>query len=248
MGPQGRGRQAGTDAYKIAEEFAGTRKPSCSSRYGQGFQTLCRENPPAGVPIPCRPRERAGGDVAAGRRVHRLPLRTSRAPNGSPRRQPGSGKPCTSSSAHPYTEANDHEMGLRRGRSGRRWGWGTYGQGSDPDQDGKDAAAICAAACRCAAGRQTVKHGRKARTRGRQSRSSKDGRRRGAVPVGLVGAELGHRELRPQLRLQRALYRSSGADIDLQVYGATYPTFTVAAGLGMLTKAVPPVGRLAGQQ
>jgi hypothetical protein len=33
----------------------------------------------------------------------------------------------------------------------------------------------------------------------------------------------------------------AGADIDIQVYGATYPTYTVGAGLGMLAKVVPPV-------
>ena len=38
----------------------------------------------------------------------------------------------------------------------------------------------------------------------------------------------------------------AGADIDLQVYGATYPTYTVGAGLGMLAQVKPspvPVGR-----
>ena len=34
-----------------------------------------------------------------------------------------------------------------------------------------------------------------------------------------------------------------GSDIDIQVYGATYPTYTVDAGLGMLKKANVPVAR-----
>lgn len=45
------------DARKLAAEFAGQRKATCGSKYAQGLQILCRENPPApappvGVPAP----------------------------------------------------------------------------------------------------------------------------------------------------------------------------------------------------
>ena len=35
----------------------------------------------------------------------------------------------------------------------------------------------------------------------------------------------------------------AGADVDIQVYGATVPTYTVGAGLGMLSKAHVPASR-----
>jgi hypothetical protein len=40
------------DARKLAAEFQGQRKPWCGSKYGQGLQILCRENPPVPVPPP----------------------------------------------------------------------------------------------------------------------------------------------------------------------------------------------------
>jgi hypothetical protein len=39
------------DARKLASEYAGVRKPTCGSKYAQGLQILCRENPPI-TPIP----------------------------------------------------------------------------------------------------------------------------------------------------------------------------------------------------
>lgn len=43
------------DARKLASEFGGVRKTTCGSRYAQGLQILCRDNPPDAPPPPPPP-------------------------------------------------------------------------------------------------------------------------------------------------------------------------------------------------
>jgi len=40
------------DARKLAAEYQGQKKATCGSKYAQGLQILCRENPPVPVPPP----------------------------------------------------------------------------------------------------------------------------------------------------------------------------------------------------
>lgn len=122
-------------------------------------------------------------------------------------------------------------------------GWGTYGQGSaDPRQDGRDAAALV---------RQYGLAGWKAN--GEAWAEAEHIAKTSAFVAGWQDAAgtgpLGWSVLSSDTDQYARLFdyvtalSVPGADIDIQVYGAAHPTYTVGAGLGMLRRTPVPVDR-----
>lgn len=232
------------DAAKIAAEFQGTPKPKAGSAYAQGFQTLCRLNPPDGVPVP--PPPPPPSTVAA---VWRLDAAFT---NGGLSNFAGAVRQHAWDLGwravyiqlmhinQDQINANIDEMQRPVWSQWTKVGWSTYGQGSDPEQDGQAAAALC---------KQLDLAGWKANGEAwaEQQYAWKTsafikGWTEGGAPCPLGWSVLSS----DTANFARAFdYNSAlsvaGADIDLQVYGATYATYTVGAGLGMLAKVVPPV-------
>jgi len=233
-----------TDAKKIALEFGppSVRRPTCGTRYGQGFQDLCRENPSQPVPPPPSPladvwkldaaftngglsnfagEPRARAFALGWRAVYVQLMHTV------------------------YSEANAAEMSVFKAQGWTLVGWGTYGQGSDPEQDGRDAAALC---------KQYGLKGWKANGEAwaeAQYFWKTDAFKKGwdaagaPCPLGWSVLSSDTANFAREYDYPTAL-SVPGADIDLQVYGATVPTYTVGAGLGMLSKVTPtpvPVNR-----
>jgi len=231
------------DASKIARKFEGINTPKCASGYGQGLWELCAQNPPAGVPVPPPP---PGPGLAA---VWMLDAAFT---NGGLSNFAGAARQRAWDTgwravyiqlthiAQAQIDANITEMRLPQWAGWTKVGWGTYGQGSDPEQDGRTAAAAV---------QQLGLAGWKAN--GEAWAESQYAWKTAAFVKGWVegGAPgpLGWSVLSSdtanfarEFDYNTAL-AVAGADIDLQVYGATVPTYTVGAGLGMLSKVVPPV-------
>lgn len=144
-----------------------------------------------------------------------------------------------------YQDANERELGVFLAAGWTVVGWGTYGQGTDPEQDGRAAAATCK--------RLPMLRGWKANgeawAEGPASWKTAAflrGWRDGGAPVPLGWSVLSSdtanyaREYDYPTALD-----VPGADVDVQVYGATHPALTVAAANGMLDKARVPRDRRA---
>lgn len=232
-----------TDAAKVAAEFNGTQRPKAGSGYAQGFQSLCRLNPPDGTPVPPPPEP---ATVAA---VWKLDAAFT---NGGLSNFAGTPRQHAwdlgwravyiqlMHIAQSQIDANLAEMARSQWSQWTKVGWATYGQGSDPEQDGQAAADLC---------KQYGLAGWKAN--GEAWAEAQYAWKTAAFIKGWVAGgapcPLGWSVLSSDTaNFARAFdYNSAlsvaGADIDLQVYGATYATYTVGAGLGMLSKVVPPV-------
>ena len=231
------------DASKVARKFDGVNTPKPSSGYALGLWGLCALNPPSGTPVPPPP---AGDAVAA---VWRLDAAFT---NGGLSNFAGAARQRAWDTgwravyiqlmhiSPAQIDANLDEMARSQWGQWTKVGWGTYGQGTDPEQDGQAAAAMV---------KQHGLAGWKANGEAwaEQTLSWKTSAFiKGWTEAGAPGP-LGWSVLSSDTAsFARAFdYNSAlsvaGADIDLQVYGATVPTYTVGAGLGMLTKAVPPV-------
>lgn len=237
-----------TDASKVARKFAGTNTTRCSSGYGQGLWELCALNPPSGIPVPPPP---VPPTVA---QVWRFDAAFTNGGlsnfAGAPRQRAWETgwRAVYIQLMHinqDQIDANIHEMGLAVWRDWVKVGWSTYGQGTDPKRDGEDAAALC------------IQHklaGWKANGEAWaeaqymwKTQAFIEGWVAGGAPCPLGWSVLSSDTAnfaRP-FDYQEAL-TVAGADIDLQVYGATVPTYTVGAGLGMLAQVKPtpvPVSR-----
>ncbi len=231
------------DANKIRLEFEGVRRPTPSSRYAKGFVGLCRENPPAGVPIPPTP---PASDVAAvfRRDAVMVPGGLSNF-NSAPRAEAlalGWSVVEVELLHTAYAAANEQEMKLPQWNAFTKIGWGTYGQDSDPHQDGKDSAALCRTL-----GLAGWKANGELWAEGAGIAKTSEfvrGWVEGGAPCPL-GWSVSSSDTAnfPRPYDYGAALGVAGADIDIQVYGASYPLYTVAAGLGMLQKARVPVSR-----
>jgi hypothetical protein len=226
------------DARKLAAEFQGQRKPWCGSKYGQGLQILCRENPPAPQPPVDTVAPVWKLDAAFG--------------NGGMSNFAGAARQRAWDTgwravyiqlmhiAQDQIDANVQEMQRSVWSQWTKVGWSTYGQGSDPEQDGRQAAALA---------KQHGLAGWKANGEAWaevqyswKTSAFVNGWKAGGAPCPLGWSVLSSDTANFARSFDYNSAQSiSGSDIDLQVYGATVPTYTVAAGLGMLTKAVPPV-------
>lgn len=145
--------------------------------------------------------------------------------------------------------ANRNEMGLldaeRRATGWLGWvGWATYGQGTDAEQDGLRAAST-AAELGLAGWKANGEAWAEGADSGKTGAFLAAWKRAGApCPLGWSVLSSDTSSFARSFDYVAAL-SAEGADIDLQVYGATNANYTVEAGLGMLRKATVPVGRTA---
>ena len=237
-----------TDASKIARKFAGTNTTQPSSSYAKGLWGLCALNPPSGIPVPPPP---VPPTVA---QVFRFDAAFTNGGlsnfSGAPRQRAWDTgwRAVYIQLMHinqAQIDANIQEMARTQWHDWVKVGWSTYGQGTDPKADGEAAAALC---------HQLGLAGWKAN--GEAWAESQymwktsafiEGWVAGGAPCPLGWSVLSSdtANFAREFDYQSAL-SVSGADIDCQVYGATYPTYTVGACLGMLSKVAPtpvPVAR-----
>lgn len=141
--------------------------------------------------------------------------------------------------------ANEQEMQVFLREGWTIVGWGTYGYDTDPYKDGLAAAAITR--------RLTALRGWKANGEAWAEREHawktaeflRGWKAGGAtVPLGWSVLSSDTASFARAFDYPTAL-SVTGADIDIQAYGATWPTYTVAAGLGMLDRAQVPRDRVA---
>ena len=120
------------DANKVKLEFEGVRRPTPSSRYAKGFVGLCRENPPAGVPIPPTP---PASDVAAIFKRDAVMVAGGLSNFNSEPRDEAVRLGWTVVEVQllhtAYAAANEAEMALPQWGVFTKVGWGTYGQDTD---------------------------------------------------------------------------------------------------------------------
>lgn len=234
-----------TDAQKVKREFGppAERRPSCANPYFRGFQLLCRENPPAGVPLPPTP---PASDVAAVFKRDAVMVAGGLSNFNSEPRAEALRLGWTVVEVQllhtAYAQANEDEMRLPQWNPWTKGGWGTYGQDSDAHQDGKAAAALCKRlnlAFWKANGELWAEGAGIAKTQ-----EFVRGWVEGGAPCPLGWSVLSSDTANFARPFDYgAALAVAGADIDIQVYGAAVPTYTVAAGLGMLQKARVPVSR-----
>lgn len=145
-----------------------------------------------------------------------------------------------------YVDANLAEMALPQWNAWTKIGWGTYGQGADPEEDGRNAAALC----KMIPALKGWKANGEAWAEGDYSWKTEaflNGWKAGGAPVPLGWSVVSSDTANFARAYAYAVALSvPGADIDLQVYGADHPGYTVGAGLGMLAQVRPepvPVAR-----
>lgn len=244
------------DARKLALEFQGTRRPTAGDPFARGLQILCRENPPLGPgpvpppdpdPDPDPPPPSAGVLDPLWKRdaVYTVALSSfSGTVRNEAKRQGYSA--VYVQLLHPAAPDANNELEIPVFRK-EGWvvcGWGTYGQGSDPEKDGRDAALLV---------KRLGLAGWKAN--GEAWAENEHSWKTEAFLIGWhaenPGKPLGWSVLSSDTANFARGYAYGvalsvpGADIDIQVYGSTHPTYTVGAGLGMLAKANVPVARTA---
>lgn len=230
------------DARKLASEFAGVPKNRCGSKYAQGLQILCRENPPASIPPPPPP-----SPLAEIWRRDALFTEGGLSNVSGTERAAALATGWTATYVQllhtQYAEANEAEIPVFTRAGFQVCGWGTFGQGSDPHQDGRDAAEIC----KRIPALQGWKANGESWAEGDDSWKTEaflNGWREGGAPVPLGWSVLSS----DTANFARAFaydvaLAAPGADIDLQVYGADHSGYTVGAGLGMLSNTSVPVSR-----
>lgn len=230
------------DAGKVQAEFNGIHRPSPSSKYAKGLVGLCRENPPEPQPPPPPPPSPLAL-VWRGDAVYTTALGNFDGLRRNPAKAAGF-KTCYVQLLHAINgAANEQHLALMASEGWTLCGWGTYGQGTNPYEDGLAAAAIVR--------RLPVLRGWKANGEAWaewQDAWKTDAFLRGwldggaTVPLGWSVLSSDTANFARAYDYVSAL-RADGADIDIQVYGATHPTYTVSAGLGMLRNTPVPVER-----
>jgi hypothetical protein len=235
-----------TDASKVARKFAGTNTPKPGSGYAKGLWGLCALNPPSGTPVPPTPPATA---VAA---VWKLDAAFS---NGGLSNFAGAARDRALQLgwsavyvqlmhiSDQQIQANIAEMARSNWNAWTKVGWSTYGQGTDPEQDGAAAAALCKQLPALKGWKANGEAWAEAQYAWKTSAFLKGWVAGGApVPLGWSVLSSDTAGFAREYDYPTAL-SVAGADIDIQVYGATVPTYTVGAGLGMLAKANVPVSR-----
>lgn len=232
-----------TDASKIARKFAGTNTTRPGSNYARGLWGLCAENPPSGTPVPPPP---PVSTVAA---VWKLDAAFT---NGGLSNFAGTVRQHAwdlgwravyiqlMHIAQAQIDANVAEMQRAPWAQWTKIGWSTYGQGTDPEADGRAAAGLCKQ-LGLAGWKANGEAWAEAQYAWKTQAFVKGWTEAGApCPLGWSVLSSDTANFARAFDYNTAL-SVAGADIDLQVYGATVPTYTVGAGLGMLSKVVPPV-------
>lgn len=232
------------DARKLASEFSGVRKPTAGSVYAQGLQKLCRDNPP--LPPPPPPPNPVL-DAIWNRDAVMVEGGLSNF-HGAPRAKAYAlgWRVFYAQMLHTnYADVNEAECAVLIREGWLACGWGTYGQDTDPYADGRSAAALCA--------RLPWLKGWKAngeawaeREHAWKTSEFLKGWREGGAPTALGWSVLSSdTDQFPRQYDYPTALSVTGADIDIQVYGASFPTYTVAAGNGMLDRAHVPRERRA---
>lgn len=141
-----------------------------------------------------------------------------------------------------YLDNNVAHLDLFRNEGWEICGWGTYGYGTDPEQDGRDAAALVKQ-YGLAGWRANGEAWAEAAAAYKTAAFLKGWDEAGApCPLGWSVLSSDTANFARSFDYVTAL-KAPGADIDIQVYGASHPLYTVSAGLGMLAKAEVPVAR-----
>lgn len=227
------------DARKLAAEYAGTRKNTCGDPFAQGIQILCRENPPTPTP----PVSALAGIWRRDAAFTEGGLSNFNGPSRERAFTLGWTAVYVQLLHTTYAAANEAEMALSQWAKWEKVGWGTYGQGSDPLQDGRDAAAICR---RLPTLRGWKANGETwAEGEGRwKTEAFLRGWNEGGAPVPLGWSVNSSDTASSPRQYDYATALSvPGADIDPQVYGADHPQLTVGACLGNLALIPVPVDR-----
>lgn len=230
------------DARKISKAFNGDHYTQPGSHYARGLAGLCGENPPSDVPVP--PPSSALAAIWQQDAVFTTHLSNFQDTKRNPAKAAGF-RVVYVNLLHndQYAQANEQEMPVFLAEGWTLVGWGTYGQESDPYTDGLEAANLTR--------RLTSLRGWKANgeawAEGQSSwktdaflKGWRDGG--GLVPLGwsVLSSDTANF---PRNYAYDVALSVPGADIDIQVYGAAHPTYTVGAGLGMLSKVPVPVNR-----
>ena len=144
-----------------------------------------------------------------------------------------------------YAAANELEIPVFVKHGWIPVGWGTYGQDSNAYQDGLAAAEICTRLPALKGWKANGELWAESENAWKTGEFLRGWREAGApVPLGWSVLSSDTANFARSYDYPTAL-SVEGADIDIQVYGATYPTYTVGAGNGMLDKAAVPTGRRA---
>jgi hypothetical protein len=126
------------DATKVRYEMAGVRRPRCSSKFGRAIQVLARQHP-ATPPVP------SGSQPAAIWRQSGVFTRALSSFSGA-LRDPAKAAGFKWVAAHldhtAYAGANEQEIPVFQRDGWTVVGWATFGQGSDPYEDGRRHAGI----------------------------------------------------------------------------------------------------------
>lgn len=232
------------DARKLALEFAGKQRPRCGTAYGRALQGLCREHPPIDVPPPPSTALSAIWTYDAVFTTHLSNFPDTRR---NPAKAAGYRVVYAQLHNSPYAADNEAELPVFIREAWTTVGWCTYGQDTDPYEDGRKAAEITK---RITALRAWKANGElwAEDTPAEQGawkteaflRGWRDGG--GVVPLGWSVLSSDTDQFARAYAYDVAL-SVPGADIDLQVYGSAHPTYTVAAGLGMLSNVPVPRNR-----
>lgn len=234
------------DASKIQRRFAGEYTTKPGSGYAQGIWGLCGENPPATVPPPPPPPPPPSQLALVWQLDALFTVSASSFAGGARAQAKALGwRAVYFQLMHSvYAAANEAEISVFQRDGWSIVGWSTYGQGSDPYQDGLSAAQKAArlGLAGWKANGEAWAEGGDAWKTGAFVNGWRDG---GApCPLGWSLLSSDTNQFARNFDYGAAL-AVVGADIDIQVYGATHPTYTVDAGLGMLAKAGVPLSRTA---
>lgn len=226
-----------TDKKKVESARIGVRTPRPSSKLGRAAWELYLRQPPPPVPSPSPLAAvwRADG-------IYTTALGNFDGLRRNPAKQAGFTVVNVQLLHAVYGAANESHIPIFRQEGWTVCGWGTFGQGSDPTQDGQDAAAVCkrlGLAGWKANGETWAEWDNSWKTQ-----AFLNGWNAGGAPCPLGWSVLSSDTANYARAFAYDVALSSpGADIDIQVYGATHATYTVGAGLGMLDKAGVPVSR-----
>lgn len=223
------------DARKVAAEWDGTKRPNCGDPFALGIQRMIQQHRATAPPLP--PPAVAIADIWTHDAAFTEGGLSNFAGTARTRAYQLGWRAVYVQLLHTnYGPANEAEMALSQWAQWLKVGWGTYGQGSDPFQDGKDAAAICR---RLPALRGWKANGENwAEGDGRwKTEAFLRGWQEGGAPVPLGwsvnSSDTGNypRDYDYETALSSLL-----ADIDAQVYGADHPGLTVGACLANFAK------------
>lgn len=241
-----------TDAAKVEAELRGDRRPSNGSPYGRILTEAIREarilddiaGGPVG-PVVVPPQPTVLSPIWQLDAVFTRSLSSFSGLQRQSARDAGYSAVYVQLAHTPYVEPNLAEMSVFTREGWKLVGWGTYGQDSEPYEDGLRAAVLCkttATLLGWKANGEVWAEGERAWKTADFLRGWKAG---GApVPLGWSVLSSDTSNFARSFDYVTAL-SAAGADIDFQVYGATKSTYTVDACLGMAARAHVPLNRIA---